>query len=195
MKISFFDFDGTITTKDSLADFVKFAVGKQNYYLGLLILSPVLIRYIFNFISNNVAKEKLIYHFFKGWNINRFQQISDKYGLERIDKIIRPKAIEKIKWHQQKGHEVVIVSASMENWLIAWCQKNNLNLISTKLEVKDNLLTGRFSTLNCNGIEKVNRIKEKYCLEDYEVIYAYGDSKGDKEMLNIADKKYYKKFN
>ncbi|KUO65658.1 MAG: haloacid dehalogenase [Lutibacter sp. BRH_c52] len=194
MKISFFDFDGTITTKDSLADFVKFAVGKQNYYLGLLILSPVLIRYIFNFVSNNMAKEKLLYHFFNGWNINRFQQISDKYGLERIDKIIRPKAIEKIKWHQQKGHEVVVVSASMENWLIAWCQKNNLNLISTKLEVKDNLLTGRFSTLNCNGIEKVNRIKEKYCLEDYEVIYAYGDSKGDKEMLSIADKKYYKYF-
>jgi phosphatidylglycerophosphatase C len=194
MKITFFDFDGTITTKDSLADFVKFAVGKQNYYLGLLVLSPLLIRYIFNFVSNNVAKEKLLYHFFNGWNIIRFQQISDKYGLERIDKIIRPKAIEKIKWHQQKGHEVVIVSASMENWLIAWCQKNNLNLISTKLEVKDNLLTGRFLTLNCNGIEKVNRIKEKYCLEDYGVIYAYGDSKGDKEMLSIADKKYYKKF-
>jgi len=194
MKISFFDFDGTITTKDSLADFVKFAVGKFNYYLGLLILSPILIPYIFKFVPNNVAKEKLISHFFKGWNINRFQQISDKYALERIDRIIRPKAIEKIKWHQQKGHEVVIVSASMENWLIAWCEKNNLNLISTKLEVKDNQLTGRFSTLNCYGIEKVNRIKEKYRFEDYEVIYAYGDSKGDKEMLSIANKKYYKYF-
>lgn len=194
MKITFFDFDGTITTKDSLADFIKFAVGKFNYYKGLLILSPILIPYILKLVPNDVAKEKLISHFFKGWDINRFQQISNNYALEKIDKIIRPNAMEKIKWHQQQGHEIVIVSASMENWLIAWCEKNYINLISTKLEVKDNKLTGRFSTLNCHGIEKVSRIKELYNLEDYEVIYAYGDSKGDKEMLNIADEKYYKYF-
>ena len=194
MKISFFDFDGTITTKDSLADFVKFAVGKQNYYLGLLILSPVLIMYIFNFVSNNVAKEKLIYHFFKGCDSILFRNIANKYSKEKIDKIVRPKVLEKIKWHQHKGHKVVIVSASMECWLSGWCEKNKLELIATKLEVTNNRLTGKFSTKNCYGIEKVNRIKENYNLEDYDVIYAYGDSKGDKEMLSIADKKYYKYF-
>lgn len=194
MKISFFDFDGTITTKDSLIDFVKFAIGKQTYYWGLLILSPILILYLLRLVPNSVAKQKLISYFFKGWDITKFQQISDKYALEQIDKIIRPKAIEKIKWHQQQGHEIVIVSASMENWLISWCEKNCINLISTKLEIKNSKLSGRFSTLNCYGMEKVNRIKEKYNLKNYEVIYAYGDSKGDKEMLDVADKKYYKYF-
>ena len=61
-------------------------------------------------------------------------------------------------------------------------------------EIKNGKLTGKFSTKNCFGIEKVNRIKEKYNLSEYNVIYAYGNSSGDKEMLSIANEKYYKRF-
>lgn len=193
--LALFDFDGTITTKDSLVDIIKYAVGNLNYYKGLLILSPMLLSYKFKIIPNNIAKERLIAHFFKGWDINRFQLIADKYSIEEIDKIIRPKALEKIRRHQKDGHKIVIVSASMEDWLKGWCDMNNLELVATKLEFRDNKLTGNFATANCYGIEKVNRIKEKYQLDDYETIYAYGDSKGDREMLNLADRKYYKYFN
>lgn len=194
MTIVFFDFDGTISTKDSMLKFVSYAVGKWNYSLGLLILSPILLAYKLKFLPNYVAKEKLISYFFKGLDSIYFQNIANKYSKEQIDKIIRPKAYERIKWHQEKGHKTVVVSASLENWLNGWCKKNRLELIATKLESKNNRLTGKFSTKNCYGIEKVIRIKENYNLEDYETIYAYGDSKGDKEMLNIADKKYYKYF-
>jgi phosphatidylglycerophosphatase C len=194
MKIVFFDFDGTITTKDSLLDFVKYAVGKWNYRMGLFILSPILAAYSIKLLSNSVAKEKLISYFFKGLNSIYFQNIANTYSIEQIDKIIRPEALERIKWHQEKGHKTVVVSASMEYWLNGWCKKNKLELIATKLESKNNRLTGKFSTKNCYGIEKVIRIKENYNLKDYETIYAYGDSKGDKEMLSIADKKYYKYF-
>ncbi|PKP59573.1 HAD-IB family hydrolase [Candidatus Atribacteria bacterium HGW-Atribacteria-1] len=193
-KLVIFDFDGTITNKDSFIDFIKFAQGTFRFYFGLLILSPTIIAYLLSFISNNIAKEKLISHFFKGCDSILFRNIANKYSKEQIDKIVRPKALEKIKWHQDKGHKIVIVSASMECWLSGWCEKNKLELIATKLESENNRLTGKFSTKNCNGIEKVNRIKENYNLEDYEVIYAYGDSKGDNEMLSIADKKYYKYF-
>lgn len=194
MKIAFFDFDGTITSKDSMAYFIKYAVGKRSYYSGLILMSPILIGFILRIIPNNIAKEKLISHFFKRWELTQFQKVADKYSLEQIDKIIRPKAMERIRWHQKQSHSVVIVSASMQPWLVAWCEKNNIALISTKLEVRKGKLTGKFATKNCYGVEKENRIREVYNLDSYEYIYAYGDSSGDKEMLSLADKSFYRPF-
>ncbi len=192
--VALFDFDGTITTKDSLSDFIQFAIGKYLYYFGLFLLSPMLMAYIFRFLSNNKAKEKLIEYFFKDWDISKFQYLANKYSLEKISVIIRPKAVEKIKWHQQQGHKVIVVSASMECWLKKWSQKNSVELIATKLEIKNNKITGKFLSKNCYGPEKVNRIKELYDLSQYDYIYAYGDSRGDKEMLTLADESFYKPF-
>ena len=193
-KIVFFDFDGTITKKDSLIEFLKFALGSFEYYKGLIALSPILLVYKLKIIPNHIAKEKLIAHFFKGCDSIHFNDIANRYSIEEIDKIIRPKALEKITWHIGKGHKVVVVSASMECWLKGWCDKNNLELLGTKLAVREGQMTGGFSTKNCYGIEKVNRIEENFNLDDYDVIYAYGDSTGDREMLSIADEKYYKYF-
>lgn len=194
MELALFDFDGTITKKDSLTDFIQYAVGKHAYYLGLLSLSPMLIAYKLKSVSNSIAKEKLITRFFKGWDSIQFQKIADKYSLEQIEKIIRAKAMEKITWHKEQGHKVIIVSASMESWLKKWCQKYNIDLIATRLEIQNGKLTGKFATKNCYGIEKVNRIKEQYNPSEYSLIYAYGDSPGDKDMLSIADERYYKNF-
>lgn len=194
MMIAFFDFDGTITTKDSLIEFIKYAVGKPKYYWGLLVLSPVLVLYTFKLLPNNIAKEKLIAYYFKNWPENKLKQTAQRYSQQEINKIVRPKAIKKIEWHLAQGHEVVLVSASMECWLAAWCQLNGLKLIGTQLEYKDGAFTGRFASNNCYGINKVKRIKMQYNLNNYQDIYAYGDSSGDKEMLAIADHAFYKPF-
>jgi len=194
MNLALFDFDGTITTKDSLVDFLKFAVGKPYYFIGLLLLSPVLLAYKVGFISNDTAKEILITHFFKDWRFDRFKKIADQYSVEKIDKIIRPIAFDKIRWHQDQGHKVVIVSASIDCWLKKWCKNHNIDLIATKLEVIEGKVTGKFAGKNCKGIEKVKRIKERYNLSEYIVVFAYGNSAGDKEMLSIADKQYYRCF-
>ena len=189
-----FDFDGTITTKDSLADFIQYATGSFTYYMGLLVLSPMLAFYKLNFIPNHIAKQKLIANYFKGWDADQFKKMADRYSLEQIDRITRPRALEKIRWHQQQGHKVVIVSASMECWQEGWCEKNNVDLIATRLEVRDGKLTGKFSTRNCNGIEKASRVSEAYDLDLCDHIYAYGDSRGDQELLSLADESFYKPF-
>ena len=189
-----FDFDGTITTRDSLADFIQYATGRFTYYLGLLALSPMLAFYKLNLIPNHIAKQKLIAHYFKGWDADHFKKLADRYSLEQIDRITRPKALEKIRWHQEQGHKVVIVSASMECWLKGWCEKNNLDLIATRLEVRDSKLTGKFATRNCHGIEKANRVREAYDPSLCDHIYAYGDSRGDQELLALADESFYKPF-
>lgn len=190
-----FDFDGTITYKDSMIEFIKFSIGKTKFYFGLIILSPLLLLYKMNIIANDIAKQKLITYFYKGYDKESFLKIADRYSLKEIDKIVYPKSLQKIKWHQSKNHHIVIVTASIENWVKGWCDRNQFDLIATQLEVKENKITGKFSTKNCYGLEKVNRIKQKYNLSEYDLIYAYGNGRGDKEMLEIADKSYFKHFN
>lgn len=192
-KIAFFDFDGTITNKDSLFEFIRFAVGDKKFIFGLIVLSPILVLYKLKFIENYKAKQKMLSWFFKDMKTDIFLSISKEFSLNQIDKIVKKEAINKLYWHKKQKHKIVIVSASLESWLEPWCTKNGFELIATKLEF--NLyVTGNLLSKNCYGIEKVNRIKEKFNLLDYDFIYAYGDSKGDKEMLELADKKYYKIF-
>lgn len=195
MKIAFFDFDGTITKKDSMIEFIRFVFGNKKTFLGLLLLSPIIFLYKLKLISNHLAKQKLLSFFFSNYKIAQFTDFAHEYSLQHIDKIVRNDALQRINWHKNQGHQVVVVSASIDAWLKPWCERNKLDLIATKLNLKSGYITGQFDKKNCYGIEKVNRIKEIYKLEKYEFIYVYGDSDGDKEMLSLANKSYYKYFN
>lgn len=193
-RIILIDFDGTITKNDSFLRFIHFAVGDIKFSIGLILLSPILILYKLKLIPNYIAKQKMISYFFKGYSEDNFRKIANEYSLNYIDKILRPKAMERIEWHKKQGHKIVVISASIDYWLRSWCDKNNLELIATQLEIKNNIITGNLLTKNCYGVEKINRIKELYNLDNFEYIYAYGDSSGDKEMLDIADESFYKPF-
>jgi len=194
MILSLFDFDGTITTDDSLIKFIRFVVGDAKFIWGMTLLSPMLTVYKLKLIPNYKAKQYMLSYFFKGMSEEKFMQVANEYSLNHIDTILRPKAMEKIAWHKEQGHKIVIVSASIECWLKPWCDKNNLDLIATKLEIKDGIVTGKFLTKNCYGIEKAHRVQEQYNLSDYDHIYAYGDSHGDRELLELADESFYKPF-
>ena len=194
IDLALFDFDGTITKDDSLLKFIRFVVGDGRFVFGLVVLSPILVAYKLKLIPNYKAKQKMLSWFFKGMSKEAFLKVANEYSLVHIDKILRPKAIEKINWHKNQGHKVVVVSASIECWIRPWCEKNSLELIATKLEIKDDIVTGKLLSKNCYGVEKVNRIKEIYNLKDFEYIYSYGDSSGDKQMLELAHEKFYKPF-
>ncbi len=155
----------------------------------------MLAAYTFGMIPNHIAKERLIAHFFIGWDAKQFQQTADQYSLHQLDKMVRPEAVERMRWHQAQGDRVIVVSASMESWLRGWCGRNNIELIGTRLEIRDGRLTGRFATKNCYGMEKVSRIREWCDLSAFSLIHAYGDSRGDREMLELATVKHYRGFN
>ena len=102
--------------------------------------------------------------------------------------------MDRIEWHKKNNDKIVVVTASPDLWLNDWCKKNHLDLVSTRLEEKNGKFTGNLIGMNCFGPEKVRRVKEKYELENYEKIYAYGDSRGDKELLEFADYSDFKPF-
>jgi phosphatidylglycerophosphatase C len=188
------DFDGTITTDDSLIRFIRFVVGDTKFMWGIIFLSPMLIVYKLKILPNYKAKQYMLSYFLKGMSEKKFMRVASEYSLNHIDTILRPKAMEKIAWHKEQGHKIVIVSASIECWLKPWCDKNNLDMIGTKIEIKSGIVTGKFLTKNCYGIEKANRVREVYNLSEYAHIYAYGDTRGDKELLELADESFYKPF-
>jgi phosphatidylglycerophosphatase C len=194
MKIAFFDFDGTITKKDSTIGFIRFFNGDLKFIFGLIKLLPFLIFYKLNILNNNYIKKIIITYYFKDIKKIDFESKAKIFSETILNKIIRKKALDRLNWHKNNGDTIVIVSASINLWLQDWCNINNYALIATELEIVNGRVTGRLLSSNCYGPEKVIRILEKYNLSDYSYIYAYGNSRGDHEMLNIADEKYYKPF-
>lgn len=192
--IAFFDFDGTVTNKDSLLEFIKYSKGALAFYKGFIINIHYLIAYKMKIITNQKAKEKIISHFFGGMTFDAFQELCNRFSREKIPQLIRPGALFEIKKLLQNGVKIVIVSASPENWIQDWANEMHADLIATKLVQTDNIITGKIDGVNCHGQEKVARIKEKYILENFNEILAYGDSSGDKPMLALAHKRYMKPF-
>ena len=193
-SIAFFDFDGTITSKDTLAEIIKFAKGKSNYYKGLLILSPILFSYKTKLLSNHRAKEIMLQFFFKGTDVSEFEEICNQFTKEKLPALIRQPALKEIHQHQQNNTKVVVVSASPVNWVSPWCKQLNIECIATHLQVKNEKITGKILGRNCSGDEKVNCIKAKYNLAEFSKIYAYGDTSGDLPMLALSTHKFYKPF-
>jgi len=194
VQLALFDFDGTITTKDSLIDFIQFAVGKPRFYLGMALQLPMLVLFKLKLIPNYRAKEWMLGYYFKGLRSDDFHALAKEYSLEHINNIVREKARKKLTWHQEQGHKVVIVSASLHDWIQPWCEQEGFELIATRYAVENGYMSGKFEGKNCHGQEKVARIKAQLSLDEFSHIVAYGDSSGDKPMLALAHEAHYKPF-
>lgn len=192
--IAFFDFDGTITRKDTLLEIFRYLKGNIKFLLGFFINSPFLVAYKLQIISNQSAKERLLRYFFGKISMEKFQQDADQFAENVIPYLVRPKAMKEIEKLKAAGAEVVIVSASVENWIRKWSEANGIILIATRLEVSDGKITGKICGYNCHGDEKVRRIREAFDLSSYDTIYCYGDRNSDKPLLSLATISFYKPF-
>jgi phosphatidylglycerophosphatase C len=192
-KLVLFDFDGTITTVDTMFLFTRFVVGTPRFLFGLAVLSVPLILHKLRVVSAQKAKEIMLTHFFKGMSKDEFDQYGKNFS-KTIPGYVRPAAHEAIRNHRSANSRIIVVSASAENWMSHWCTDNNLEYLATRLEVIDQKITGKILGKNCNSDEKVNRIKEKINLSDYTDIIVYGDTSGDLPMLALGTEKHFKPF-
>ena len=186
--IAVFDFDGTLTTRDSFLAFIRFTHGTWRYYAGFALHAPILILMLLRLYPGGKAKQSIFSHFFKGWPYSRFQSLAQSFYAE-IEKMRNERVIGNMQEHIAQGHTVYVISASLPEWLEPWCLKQGVNaVLATQIEVDDKgLLTGRFKTANCSGQEKVNRLLQIEPHREEYYLYAYGNSTGDKEILSFAD--------
>jgi len=195
-KIAVFDFDGTVTTKDTFLKFIKFAKGNPAFYIGFLLYSPVILAYKLKLYPNWKAKQLVFNYFFKGMDYSEFALLGKRF-VENVEAIIRPLATDEISFHMLQGTKVYIITASIYEWVFPWCIKNGIeSLLATSIEIDSaGKLTGKFLSVNCYGREKIQRLLEKEPDRNSYTLFAYGDSRGDKELIEFADKGWFKKFN
>jgi len=193
-RLVLIDFDGTITTRDTLFELIRYQKGNVAFYLGLFILSPIFFLYKLKILPNWRAKEIVLTYFFKNTQVDEFQQKCDLFSKHKIPPLVKPKALKTIQEYKRSGDHIAVITASLENWVQVWCQDMDIDLIGTQIVTNDGVVTGKIKGKNCYGIEKANRVKSKYNLEDFREIHAYGDSAGDQEMLEMADHRYFKKL-
>ena len=190
-KIYAFDFDGTLTTKDTLIEFIRYAKGSMDLGLGFLRYAHLLVLMKLGLYPNYKAKQKVFAYFFKDTTLDDFNALCKEFAASSKH-LLRPNAIEAIDQATKEGSEVLIVSASIDNWVQPFFPQ--VKVLGTQIEVIDGKLTGRFMTKNCYGQEKVNRILTLFPdRKDYHLT-AFGDSRGDREMLAFADESYFKPF-
>lgn len=215
-KIYCFDFDGTLTTSDTLLEFIKYAKGTSRFLMVFLMYSPMLALMKLHLYPNWKAKQKIFAHLFAGMRIEKFDALCRGFA-EESQHLLRPKGITLVHEALVAGAQVFIASASIDNWVRPFFDIRNLKgvqVLGTQIEVVDGKVTGRFKTNNCYGEEKVRRICEalttttgtsipttnaygttslSFDRSQYD-IEAFGDSRGDKEMLAFADQGHYKPF-
>ena len=195
MKVYAFDFDGTLTTRDTLIAIFRYARGDAFTLLAFLLYAPLLVLMKLHLYPNWKAKQLMFGYFFKGMKLKDFNDLCKRFVKDNRH-LLRPKGMETVAEALREGSEVLVVSASLDNWVHPFFDgmQGHLHVLCTQPDVRNGVLTGKFVTKNCYGSEKVRRIEG--CLpyrEQYELI-AFGDSRGDKEMLEYADKGYYKPF-
>lgn len=184
-----FDFDGTLTTKDTFIEFIRFSCGKRKFFLGFMLFSPMIVLMKLKLYPNWKCKQKVYSWFFKGKEYSWFKQKGKEFVDEAI-KIQRTKIVTELGKFKAKGAKIYVISASIDDWVRPFCYRLGVDcVLGTRIEFDENgLITGKFSTKNCYGQEKVKRLLELEPNREEYFLYAYGDSQGDKEMLSFADK-------
>jgi len=182
-KIVIFDFDGTLTTNDTLIAFIRNACGNAAFVCGFLLHLPLLVLMKLRLYDNGKTKERVFSYFFRGWTEERFTQACGAFAASHRH-LLRQQTVNILRQAQQDGARVLIVTASIDRWVQPFFP--DVEVLGTQVEVNNGLLTGRFQTPNCYGAEKVRRVKE--CIKEASHITAYGDSRGDRELLAWADK-------
>lgn len=190
-KIVATDFDGTLTSKDTLLEFIRFAKGDMLCIFGFLLYSPLILLMRMKLYPNYRSKQKVFSFFFKGMPLEEFNRLGHEFADSR-QYILRSGAKQMLKVCKENGTEVVVVSASIDNWVQPFFP--DLKVLGTQVEVVEGKLTGRFLSKNCYGQEKINRLLEIFPDREKYYLIAYGDSNGDRKLLDFADESYYKPF-
>lgn len=192
MDLALFDFDHTITTRDTFTDFVHCALSKRRLAFGKAVLAPTIAGYRLGLVSSNAIRAQIVRVGFSGDDHVRVRDIAHAYARTALPRATRPEMMRAIERHQAAGHTVAVVSASLDLYLGEWCRMHGLHLLCSSLEACDGRLTGRFAGAQCDFDEKARRVRATFDLHAFARVHAYGDSDGDRAMLALAHRRVFR---
>lgn len=194
--VAAFDFDGTISYCDSLLPFLWSIEGAAASIKNLALCVPAFLRFLNDKSLRQSSKEQLLAHFLKGKEYDFISKKGQIYAKGALNLLIKQEALDRIAWHKSQNHTVVIISANLSVYLAPWAEENGMGYcIASELELDpQNRITGKLQGLNCWGNEKVSRLKNIFGPKENYTLYAYGNSRGDQELLELADYPFYRTF-
>lgn len=192
MNLALFDFDDTITTREVFRPFLAQVIAPRRIALGRIVLAPLVVAYKLGWVSGARVRAAIIKLGFSGLALSDFQRAGKDFAEQVLSGVLRQEAMARIGWHRAQGDKIVVVSGSLDVYLRHWCEQHRIDLLCSSLEHRDGVLTGRYEGAQCFGPEKARRVRQHYDLSAYPLIYAYGDSADDLDMIGLAHKQYYR---
>ena len=187
--VAAFDFDGTISRRDTLGPFLVRVAGSAQFARTLLARTPQFAAVTLGRADRDAEKEAVITRLVAGRTAASIAAAGRAYADHLwARQRFRPESLARLRWHRDQGHDIVIVSASLDAYLTPLAPRLGVDhVISCRLETDAaELVTGRLIGPNVRGPEKALRLRE--WLGDASVeLWAYGDSSGDDELLAMAD--------
>lgn len=189
-----FDFDGTLTVRDSFNAFLRWRVPPGRFNQGILRLAPALAGYALN-RDRGRLKAAAVREFLAGMTAAEVTAEAQAFCDAEWDRFMRPDALACWKGWQVKNARMVIVTASPAITVEPWARRLGADdLLGTRLKCDaDGKILGPLAGENCRALEKVVRLRERFG-EDVALAAAYGDTIGDAEMLQIADEAGFRRF-
>lgn len=190
--IAAFDLDGTLTEGGSVFHWLRFMAGSTRAYRSALrLFVPLTIGAIRSGKWADSAKERLFHSLLAGRDLEEVRALSRQFILEHLEHEGRGFVLDRLAWHVREGHHVVIVSASPQLYVDVVAETLGAEgALGTRLGVDArNKLTGSYLGNNCRGSEKMRRLTawlNEHGFEDKATIYAYGNSRGDRRLLQGA---------
>jgi phosphatidylglycerophosphatase C len=184
--VAAFDFDGTICKGDSLMPFLLRLLGGRRVARSVLRHATQLGLVSIGQADRDLVKEKFIAHILSGHPAEQIHAIGKEFAMDMIRTRVFDSARQKIAWHREQGHRLVMVSATLDVYLEPFCEQFGFDeLLCTKLEIVDGKATGRLVGVNVRAAEKARQLTELIDVDHVE-LWAYGNSSGDYDMLRLA---------
>jgi phosphatidylglycerophosphatase C len=194
--VAAFDFDGTLTRHDTLGPFLIHYLRWSGFARALLLSAPWLAAYVLRLMSNHRAKARLLQVSVAGATQDDIAQAAQAFVHHDLPDRWNVWGLRQLVRHQAAGHRCVIVTASPGIYMHAVARSLGVDaVLCTEMECVDDRYTGRMSTPNCHGEEKVRRLQAWLATEfgdEAPALHAYGDTKGDLPMLRLANEAWYR---
>lgn len=183
-----FDFDGTLTCRDSFVDFLVWKAGPLGFAARLPALAPLVAAYG-RHRDRGILKAAVARRFLGPVRRAQLEEDARCFARARFDALIRPDALECWRNWRDRGARLYIVTASPDILVAPFAQRLGADgLIATRLEFDaDGRFAGALVGANCRGEEKVTRLRAALG-PDLRLAAAYGDTRGDREMLALAER-------
>jgi len=196
LVVAAFDFDGTLTRGGSVWPFLVAMSGRRRVLTAAVaVAGKLLAAALLGGRHADAAKEALFRRTLAGLRAEETAVRAAAFGRAHYRRHSRADIRERMEWHRARGHRLVIVSASPRIYLEAVAEDLEVDaLVATRLAVgEDGRLTGSYEGGNCRGAEKLARVRaliDRWTTDAgaiTPVLWAYGNSDGDRQLLAGAD--------